>query len=128
MILIFGGAFQGKLEYALNTFHKSRRDVLFCPSQSACLNIEPEKSIICGLEEFVLACSLSGQDARELLAAHRDILQDKILITCDISQGIVPMDKEERAFREMMGRTLTWLAAESDQVYRVFCGLGLRLK
>ena len=46
----------------------------------------------------------------------------------DMSQGIVPMDKEERAAREMNGRLMIYLAGEADEVVRVFCGIGERIK
>jgi adenosyl cobinamide kinase/adenosyl cobinamide phosphate guanylyltransferase len=53
---------------------------------------------------------------------------DKIFIACDVSQGLVPMDATDRAFREMMGRTLLHLSKAADEVHRVFCGIGQRLK
>ena len=46
----------------------------------------------------------------------------------DVSQGIVPMEPELRAFREMNGRLMLQLAAEADEVHRVFCGMGKRVK
>jgi adenosyl cobinamide kinase/adenosyl cobinamide phosphate guanylyltransferase len=67
-------------------------------------------------------------EAREILASRRADLTDKILIASDVSQGLVPMDPLDRAYREMMGRTLLYLASEAEQVHRVFCGLGQRLK
>ena len=53
---------------------------------------------------------------------------DTVFIANDVSQGLVPMDATDRAFREMMGRTLLHLAKEAEEVHRVFCGLGQRLK
>ena len=48
--------------------------------------------------------------------------------TCDISQGVVPVDPLQRAWREACGRALIYLAQEAGEVYRVFCGLPERLK
>ena len=45
-----------------------------------------------------------------------------------IGSGIVPMDAEERAWRERHGSLLKTLAAKSDRVVRVFCGIGEDLK
>lgn len=125
MILIFGGAYQGKLDYALETFHLTGDDVYRCSRDK---EISLEKKVICGLEDFVYAHAADGVEAKDQLALARDGLQDKILIADDISQGLVPMDPVDRAYREMMGRTLIWLAREADSVYRVFCGLGQQLK
>lgn len=56
------------------------------------------------------------------------MLQDKIVIARDISQGIVPIDSVQRAWREASGRAMMYLAGEAEEVYRVFCGLSEKLK
>ena len=124
MILVFGGAYQGKLEYALDKFSVTESDVYRCGRDGA---LDMDKTVIYGLEEFVYWCTENGAEAREVLAA-RGGLTGKIFIACDVSQGLVPMDATDRSFREMMGRTLLYLAKEADEVHRVFCGLGQRLK
>ena len=104
MILIFGGAYQGKLEYAKEHWNFSDDDVFFCEEN---LTIDLSKKVICGLEKFIYAC---------------------VLEVDDISQGVVPIEPDRRAWRESVGRTLLWLGKESDEVHRVFCGLGQKLK
>ena len=125
MILIFGGAYQGKLEYALETFAVAPDDVFRCSRDGM---VSLEKTVICGLEDFVYSCTVDGKEARDVLSSMEPQLRDKILIADDISQGLVPMDATDRAYREMMGRTLIWLAREADSVFRIFCGLGQQLK
>ena len=130
MILVFGGAYQGKLEYALDKFDMTAEDVYRCSRDG---ELDLSKTVIYGLEEFVYWCTENGAEAKEVLAGRftSDELQpyaDKIFIACDVSQGLVPMDATDRAFREMMGRTLLYLAKEADEVHRVFCGIGQRLK
>ena len=130
MILVFGGAYQGKLEYALDKFDIAAEDVYRCSRDG---EMDLSKTVIYGLEEFVYWCTENGAEAKEVLAGRftSDELQpyaDKIFIACDVSQGLVPMDATDRAFREMMGRTLLYLAKEADEVHRVFCGIGRRLK
>lgn len=126
MILIFGGAYQGKLEYAKENFHISDEDIFFCQENS----LEPDlsKKVIYGLESFIFACVKEGVEAKDLLSRSQDLLADKIIIVSDISQGIVPMDPTERQWREMVGRTMLWLGKQSDKVIRVFCGLGQNIK
>ena len=130
MILVFGGAYQGKLEYALDKFDMTAEDVYRCSRDG---ELDLSKTVIYGLEEFVYWCTENGAEAKEVLAGRftSDELQpyaDKIFIANDVSQGLVPMDATDRAFREMMGRTLLYLAKEADEVHRVFCGIGQRLK
>lgn len=121
MILIFGGAFQGKLEYAKENFNV--KSVVSCSG-------EPDFSadIICSLEKFVLKCVREGREAADFFRENREKWQDKVLIMTDVSQGIVPMDAELRAFREMNGRLMLYLAGEADEVIRVFCGIGKKVK
>ena len=46
----------------------------------------------------------------------------------EIGCGIVPMEAGERAWREAAGRALCVLAQHADQVTRVICGMGVRIK
>ena len=130
MILVFGGAYQGKLEYTLDKFDIAAEDVYRCSRDG---EMDLSKTVIYGLEEFVYWCTENGVEAKTVLESRFDTTEadpylDKIFIACDVSQGLVPMDATDRAFREMMGRTLLHLSKEADQVHRVFCGIGQRLK
>lgn len=125
MVLIFGGAYQGKLEYALENFGLSEKDVYNC-GESAGLDLSFK--VINNLEKFVMACVKDGLEAKELLDEYGDALTDKIIIVTDISQGIVPMNPDERSWREMTGRTMLYLSRRADKVIRVFCGLGQEIK
>lgn len=124
MDLIIGGAYQGKLDYARERFQI--KDVFICKEDLPELDLS--KQAIYGLEHFVLACLRQGTEAKEYLQQHRQQLEDKVIICTDMSQGIVPVEAELRALREMNGRALIWLAAEADSVTRVFCGLGQKIK
>lgn len=126
MILIFGGAYQGKLDYALENYNIAERDVYHCDLESMVINFD--KKIICELEKFVLACVKEGINAKECLEDNIDKLKDKVIICDDISQGVVPLDKTERAWREMTGRCMTYLGQQADEVFRVFCGIGSKVK
>lgn len=80
------------------------------------------------MDKFVLACVKEDINAKECLVEHIEKLGDKILIFDDISQGVVPMDKTERAWREAAGRCMTYLGQEADEVIRVFYGIGSKVK
>lgn len=133
MILIFGGAYQGKLDYAKENF--DIKTVCNCgeidaPEAGGFAGREPDfsKDAVCALEKFVLKCVKDGVEAADYFKENKEKWQDKVLILTDISQGIVPMDAELRAFREMNGRLMLYLAREAEQVIRVFCGIGKKVK
>ncbi|MCD8120405.1 MAG: bifunctional adenosylcobinamide kinase/adenosylcobinamide-phosphate guanylyltransferase [Lachnospiraceae bacterium] len=47
---------------------------------------------------------------------------DVIIICDEVGNGIVPVEKEERLYREQVGRSCQWLAAKSRRVVRIVCG------
>ena len=53
---------------------------------------------------------------------------DRILVTDEIGYGIVPIDPFEREYREETGRICCLLAEKSEEIWRVCCGIGTRLK
>jgi len=123
MELIFGGAYQGKLDYVKDNYEYSR--ICDCTDGR-----EPDfdADVIYGIEGFVMECAKAGKEARDIFKANEGLLADKILVITDTSQGVVPIDKDVRAFREMNGRLMLYLAKKADSVTRVFCGIGKRLK
>jgi len=74
-------------------------------------------------------------DVQDLAAGCGDLerLADKLsayeaVIATEIGGGLVPVDAGERAAREAAGRLTCLLAQRASQVYRVFCGLPMKLK
>lgn len=123
MILVFGGAYQGKTDYAVKEFGRSTVCDL---SESG----EPDftKEIITGIDDFASRLTAGGENPSEYFESRRDLWEDSVLVVTDTSQGVVPMDIEVRAAREANGRLITYLAGEAEQVHRVFCGIGKRIK
>ena len=120
MILIIGGAYQGKLEFAKDTFGITDADVHTC----GCEEIDFSKRCIYKIEEF----TLHHPDPVSYFKASRESWQNSILILQDIFCGVVPMGAENRAWRQRTGRLAQYLSREANQVSRIFCGLEQRLK
>ena len=120
MILIIGGIWQGKLDFAKETFGLTETDVFTCTGGE----IDFSKRCIYKIEAFT-ACN---EDPIGYFENHREEWQDSILILQDIFCGVVPMGAENRAWRQRTGRLAQYLSREADQVYRIFCGLEQRLK
>ena len=120
MILIIGGAYQGKLEFAKETFGIGDADVHICDSAE----IDFSKRCIYKIEEF----TCNHTDPIAYFQTHRMEWQNSILILQDIFCGVVPMGAENRAWRQRTGRLAQYLSKEAQQVSRIFCGLEQRLK
>lgn len=124
MVLIIGGAYQGKLDFAREQLGITDGDVFVCNGAE----IDFSKRCICGLEKFAYACTQAGTKPGEYLKAHREQWQDSIFICRDIFCGVVPMGAENRAWRQATGRLVQYLGREAARVSRIFCGLEERLK
>ena len=120
MILIIGGAYQGKLDFAKETFGITDGDVHTCDSGE----IDFTKRCIYKLEAF----TSHNEDPIGYFETHREEWQNSILILRDIFCGVVPMGAENRAWRQRTGRLAQYLSKEAQQVSRIFCGLEQRLK
>lgn len=110
MILVIGGAYQGKLTWAVEKFH------LRC---------------LCDLAEgFVpdMQCYYHLEAWTKTHEALPELPPEAVVISREVGCGIVPMDAEVRAWRERHGQTLRTLAQQSAKVFRVFCGIGEELK
>ena len=124
MILVIGGAYQGKLDYARETFEIGEEDIFVCSGNE----IDFSGTCIAELEQFTLACTRSGKDARAYLEENREKWENAVILCQDVFCGVVPLGAEMRAWRQDTGRLCQYLAREAKEVHRVFCGLGQRIK
>ena len=118
MILIIGGAYQGKLDFARENLGIT--EIFDC--QGA--DIDFSKKCVYNLQKFT-ACH---PDPVGYFERNRQSWQDSVLILEDISCGVVPMGAENRAWRQRTGRLSQYLSREATQVSRIFCGLEQRPK
>lgn len=125
MILIIGGAYQGKLAFAKRTYAVSEEQVFSCSEENG---IVFGARCIDRLEAFTLWCVHNGKDATALFKEHRAAWKDSVLICQDIFCGVVPLGADLRAWREMTGRLCAYLSSEAESVSRIFCGLEQKLK
>ena len=125
MILIFGGAYQGKLAYAMERFNAAEGDVYRCGDDA---RVPGGKKIICNLEKWILSLVRAEADTEEAMRRFIDANGDAVVICDDISSGVVPSDPLLRKWREAVGRSLALLSRGSDEVIRLFCAIPARIK
>ncbi len=115
MILIVGGAWQGKGAFAKQLQKEAEAAGVAAPLVEQ-LHLRIRKD----LQE--------GKDTKERLAALL-LTSPGAIVTCDeVGCGLVPMDAFERQWREEVGRLCCWLAEEAEAVYRLQCGISRRIK
>lgn len=124
MILITGGAFQGKLDFARSL----KEQAVVIDGEK----LNPENA---GQADIVTNFHLYIKDlleekknpepsVREILNKNRNL----IILVNELGCGIVPVDSFDRNFREVNGRICCALAKEAEAVYRVTCGIGTKIK
>lgn len=117
MIMITGGAFQGKREYVRQRFRLSDSDFLDCGKCS--LTKLKNARCICNYELAVKRMLAVGIDP---ISAANELRAD-IVIMSEIGCGIIPLDKSEREWREMTGRAGCIIAERASEVVRLCCGI-----
>ncbi len=110
MILVIGGSYQGKTEYARNTFG----------------NVNYFNQ----LHLFIKKRLSEGVSEEDILGEIHFAISDGqwVVIADEIGNGVVPVDSMDRVWREVSGRILITLASEATEVHRVVCGVGQRIK
>ncbi len=128
MYIITGGAFQGKWSYAQK--QTGLPAAAFTDGETAGYEDIFHAEGIVNFHLYVRRC-LTGQNEEELEAFAQRLYEENpglILVTDEVGSGIVPMDPEERAYREAVGRVCTFLARRAQRVDRVVCGIGMVLQ
>lgn len=153
MELYIGGFAQGKLEYVQN---KKAEEAISIAMVIDCAQSDYQKTLqsidnkiknenadvnnIANVNDIVIINHLhlwvkdllrEGMEESEVqstilswVATH----PNTILICDELGNGIVPLEKMERIWREQTGRLMIELAKQAERVERILCGLGQRLK
>lgn len=109
MILIIGGACQGKTEYAKAHFGG-------------------EYTIVKDYHLRVKRQLKGGQDPLREASEFLNGNDKCVIISDEVGYGLVPVDAFERKYREAVGRVNCYFAKEAEQVIRVICGIGTKIK
>lgn len=127
MKLIIGGYAQGKLNYVLQRY-APEKDVIMdgmLPENTEDLT---GRVIINHFHSWVKNSIAKGKCPEKDIASFLEKHPDCIIISDEIGSGIVPIDGAEREYRERTGRILVKLADRAEEVVRVICGIGQKIK
>lgn len=127
MELYIGGCAQGKLNYVLKQTGIGRDKVIDAAVISE-NEIGEEVRIINHFHMLIRNLLRQGKDPEVLAKAITAKNSKLIIISDEVGNGIVPMEAEEREYRERLGRILCGLAEEAVKVERIICGIGQRIK
>lgn len=127
MILVTGGAYQGKLNYAKSLAPETDwADGRICTEQELLYS-----GGIHHFHSYIENRMKEGRTQEELLHLADTLCRENpaaVVVTDEIGYGIVPADAFDREYREAVGRVCTSLASYAAQVHRVVCGVGTVIK
>lgn len=124
MVMVIGGAHQGKRAYAGRLYPDTEWiDGKICGAQEI---------FDCGgiyhFHEYIAGRMREGEDLNHLTENLYAKNPDIVIVSDEIGYGIVPAEAFQREYRELTGRICTELAARAEEVHRVVCGIGTRIK
>ncbi len=141
MELVIGGCFQGKLDYAKKEL--ARQGILVITEeiidgmQIDLILWEDDRRrhgeqvrILNHFHLWVKDWMEEGREAELMPALEKMLLKHPDLwIVCDeVGCGVVPVEKTERAYRELVGRLLCFLAQKAEHVVRIVAGMPMKIK
>ncbi len=132
MKLVIGGYAQGKLCYVLQENGEADCMVYDASLPDDTQQKEAEESnkilVVNHLHRWIKEMLIAGKEPEQMLFSFISKNQNCTVICDEIGNGIVPIDPLEREYRERTGRILIEIAKEADEVVRVICGIGQKIK
>ena len=126
MILITGGAFQGKKAYAMERFHLTEQDMV---NGADCTENDLfQAKAVADFQEYVRRVLKDGGDPSILAEKLYTENPELIVITNELGSGVIPAEPFDRQWREASGRAACDLAKYATEVHRVVCGIGTVIK
>lgn len=126
MILITGGAFQGKRAYAMEHFQLTADD--FVNGADCTENDLFQAKAVTDFQEYVRRILKDGGETSTLAEKLYTENPDLIVITNELGSGVIPAESFDRQWREASGRAACDLARYAAEVHRVVCGIGTVIK
>ena len=127
MKLVIGGYAQGKLNYVLGKYDVEASKIFDGEIPE---NIEERRGmvVINHFHNWVKTKINNDGCPEEEVFEFVEKYSDCVIISDEVGNGIVPIEAFEREYRERTGRILVELAKKAEEVERVICGIGQKIK
>ena len=126
MILVIGGAHQGKLDYVKEHYHIKDEDIFDGEQHS--YDVLKEKKVIKDFHLLVRRLLIDNIPIKDFIDQALLRCPETIIISNEIGYGIVPMEQFERTYREETGRICCYIAGRAKKVVRMTCGIATVIK
>jgi len=123
MIMITGGAYQGKKDFVKVHYNCEILNGDNCDFESVFT-----AKCVSNYHQLVKRLIENGDDVASYTESLCRENSNLIVITNEIGCGIVPLEKSDRLWREQVGRAGSLIVKNSDTVVRLICGIPAVIK
>ncbi len=124
MILITGGAAQGKLKFVMEHFRPKET----INGADCVLSIPKNAECVINYHELIKRLMHENADTAVFTKKFCTENQNAVIIMNEIGGGIIPIEKSEREWRENVGKCGCIIAEKADTVIRITCGIPAVIK
>lgn len=133
--LVIGGRAQGKSAYVRKKYphavYLDERDLVADGS----LSIDEDKAQEIILWDHFHLCVRTWQEAGMTMDEMQDKIADLckrcrhlVIISDEVGNGVVPLQKEDRVYRDLVGNLLIEIASKAERVDRIICQIPQQIK
>ncbi|MBQ8687652.1 MAG: bifunctional adenosylcobinamide kinase/adenosylcobinamide-phosphate guanylyltransferase [Ruminococcus sp.] len=126
MILVTGGAFQGKTEYARTQLGVPHENIL--DGEDCSFDAVQTAECVKTYHQLIKRLLSSGVDPLDFTRRLCIENPDAVILMDEIGCGIIPLEKAERLWREAAGRAGCIIAGQAETVVRISCGIPVIIK
>lgn len=116
MVLVIGGSASGAKEYAVRYYVEQ---------------LQAQGDLILNYQDEIRQEMDDKTTATDPMEAAQELTRKNTAGVIHIQEmgcGIVPIEKSDREYRELVGRISCLFAKQADEVYRVICGIPQKIK
>ena len=130
MEIYVGGSSQGKLDYVLDKSGVIRESVI----EGSDLDIHIDEKdlsmvrIINNFHLFIKKYTDTADDIYKFMDRLYTTNENVIIICSQVGGGVIPIDADEREWRELVGRVMCSAMKRAVHAERIICGMGQVLK
>ena len=137
MLVVIGGAYSGKRRFVRENCERARWISAYdgCRIEDAWEIGHRQTLILEGFEIWLEELISSGKSDEEILLIMKEAItrivsvqQDIVLIMLEIGRGIVPVKKEDRRLRDLMGWLQQHFVGQADRAVYIWHGLARAMK
>lgn len=133
MILVIGGSHQGKTAFARRLATGGAKageadtKIMEADGQTASPEEALQARVVLGFHHYIKRLLRSGRETESFV---RQVIEadPRVVVMTEVGYGIVPLEAAERQYREAVGNAGQMLAARAAGVYRMVCGIALKIK